>query len=202
MTHNDSVQQHFDLVADSYEVDSLHFPWTLLRRAEVQAVSALAGRTHSLNMLELGCGAGLYSRHFLKLGVQHIHAVDSSALMVEHLAEEEQIISVVSHIEDLSLEMKFDLIVAAGLLEFLEQPDMLFHVAQKHAQKDSTFLLLVPKSGFLAQLYKLYHLLHGFKINIFSQREIETMAMKHGWHLAATQKATPISTAVSFNFYE
>jgi SAM-dependent methyltransferase len=198
MADLDAIIKHFGDAAGTYDSQSLSFPWSWIRQVEWCALSGLASHVVGLPVLDLGCGAGLYSRRFRDLGASRVHATDVSSQMISSLEGEENISTTISSVEKLDIGEKFDLIVAAGLVEFLDAPEDLFGTAKRHANAGATLLVLFPCNGLLSKLYKFYHRLNGLQINIIPERELRSIAKSQDWDLVSTKCAGPISMAASF----
>jgi 2-polyprenyl-3-methyl-5-hydroxy-6-metoxy-1,4-benzoquinol methylase len=200
MAKLESVIKHFSGVAKTYNARSLSFPWSWIRSAEWHAISALISDVVGLRMLDLGCGAGLFSRQFRDRGVAEVYAVDACSEMTANLEREKNIIVLSTSIENLEIDTRFDLIIAAGLVEFLESPDTVFKVARTHAKPDAILLLLFPYDGILTRLYKLFHFYNGLEINIVSENILLSLAKQSDWNIISMRRASPISVAASFSF--
>lgn len=189
---------HFDQVARNYETNSGKFPWKVLRDREWKAVSNCIKNFSGLTVLDLGCGSGFYSRRLRDRGAHSVMAVDESEKMLSGLKDEERISVFASSIETFSTDTKFDLIIAAGVLEFLAEPLSIFGRAAKFAKKDCKLVLLFPEPNTLSFIYKCYHQLHGIKIKLLPLDRLEESADEHGWKISLSQKASVIATAAIF----
>ena len=194
-----NILKHFDEAAENYNERCLSFPWSWIRAAEWRAVSGLVRDVKGQTLLDLGCGAGLFSLGFRNLGVAYVHAVDASSKMVENLKGQHGVTTTIVPIEDLALPDKYDLIIATGLLEFLEKPETLFDVAMLHAKPSTKLLVLYPYDGLITRIYKCYHRRNGINIRVPSWPELCSIAEKCGWNTIENHWATPISAAAAFS---
>jgi len=58
----DPVGDYFSGRASDYQARSTRFPWAWIRARELTAVRSLLGNVAGLDVLELGAGAGFYTR--------------------------------------------------------------------------------------------------------------------------------------------
>src|SRR6266446_9999925 len=79
------VREYFSARASDYYARSTHFPWSWIRARESAAVQSLLGEVAGLDVLELGAGAGFYTRDLTRRGARQIWAVDISDAMLAAL---------------------------------------------------------------------------------------------------------------------
>src|SRR6266481_1015875 len=79
------VGEYFASQAADYQKKSMRFPWAWLRAREARAVRSLLGEIADLDVLELGAGAGFYTRELIGRGARGVWAVDLSAAMLAGL---------------------------------------------------------------------------------------------------------------------
>jgi len=145
-------------------------------------------------ILDLGAGAGFYTRLFLARGAREVTAVDSSPGMVEMLCAP-GIIPILSDAATVSLESRFKRIVCAGLLEFVQEPEAVLANARRLASDHAWLVVLVPGSGLGGRAYRLFHRRHGIRIRLFSRDRLAELARETGWELRATVSAGPLAIA-------
>ena len=75
-------KMYFEQVADRYTERSASLLWRWQRHRESIAVFSLLGDVEGLNILDLGCGAGYYTRCCLDRGVGEVTAVDEESFTV------------------------------------------------------------------------------------------------------------------------
>ncbi len=68
-SNRENLRSHFDAEAGGYLRRWQRFPWSALRDRETAAIRRLLGRLDSLDVLDLGCGAGFHTRLFSTLGL-------------------------------------------------------------------------------------------------------------------------------------
>ena len=62
---------------------------------------------------------------------------------------------------------KFEKIVCAGLLEFVNSSEKVLKNIRKHSKKNCRLVILCPGDNLLAKFYKLYHSTNKINIKLF-----------------------------------
>lgn len=103
---------------------------------ERPSLKALLPKLAGLNVLDLGCGSGVYAEYLLDQGVNHITAIDYSVDMIRLLKEKikkrHQQAKVNAYVQDLSKglvqekEARFDLVIAPLMVHYLQDLRPLF----------------------------------------------------------------------------
>lgn len=187
---------YFDAASRSYAARGEAWPWSWLRRREEAAVFDLLGPVRGCEILELGCGAGYYTRRLISRGgARHVVAVDIAPGMVRQLPAE-GVTGIVGDACAVELDRKFPVILSAGLLEFLEDPAALFQNARRHAMPGARLVVLAPGRGFFGALYRLYHRSHRVEARLFAEGDIRRLAGQSGWRIAQVRKVWPFALVV------
>jgi SAM-dependent methyltransferase len=155
----------------------------------------LLGPVAGRDVLELGCGAGYYTRLLLAEGARHVHAVDFSAPMLSELPKE----NVTAMHGDAALVdpgRMFDLLLSAGMLEFVPDAEAVLSNAARLAAHGARFALLVPTNSLLGRGYRRFHKGHGFEIRLFDETQLRAIAAGSGWSFDRMCRAGPYSAAV------
>lgn len=186
------VKTYFDKVAGTYQMASAKSLWARFRRRESSALLGMIETVEGKSVLELGCGAGYYTRCLLGAGARHIVAVDISDRMLSALPPL-RVEPVRADAAQLNLGRHFDLIVSAGMLEFVPDPEAVLLAAAYHADPGTVFLLLFPTRSLLGRIYALFHLSHGITISLFDRDRLARIAQRSGWALERIAPASPFS---------
>ena len=153
---NISEHDRDEMAIPSYLHSNRLIVWLMWRRYETLASYLHSGPDKSV--LEFGCGVGLFLEH-LCANYQHVYAVDLFPQYAKSLAAKKGIspifVDQVDDIEDASL----DTIVAADVLEHLE--DLEEHLARFHRKLKSGGELLVSGPT-ESVLYKIGRTIAGF----------------------------------------
>lgn len=187
-----AVLDLFERKANTYRQRSDAFPWRAIRAAEARAVAAMLGPVDGKTALDLGCGAGFYTRLLLERGAAHVTAVDFSPAMVSALPRS-GVRGIVADALSLRLSDKFPCIVSAGLLEFVSDPLGVFASARHHADRDTVFVLLAPSQTLLGQVYRAFHRANGLSIRLYSRYELTDLAARSGWRVARYRTVLPFA---------
>jgi ubiquinone/menaquinone biosynthesis C-methylase UbiE len=194
MAGSEKVEAYFTGVASSYQQASRGRVWGAVRNREAAALLALAGDVAGREVLELGCGAGFYTRLLLESGARHIWAVDLSDAMLAQLPTA----GVTPIKADASLAdpgRSFDLVVSAGMLEFVADPVAVMANAARHAVPGARLVALIPTCSILGRAYRLFHRRNGLSIRLFNRAELDALAVASGWTLSRMAPAGPYSAA-------
>lgn len=196
MSAKGQVTTYFDRVAPGYQNASESALWGLLRRREAARLMAQIGDVKGREILELGCGAGYYTRLLLNQGAKHIHAVDISRRMLDELPKE-GVTAIFADASDYDPGRTFPLLVSAGMLEFVERPARVLRNAARWAEPGGHFVILFPKRSLLGRAYRQFHARNGMTIGLFDRSILENLVRGTGWHVDTVAAAGPYSaTAV------
>lgn len=187
-----AVKQYFDQRSAKYSHLNNAPLWRWQRARETKAVTALMGPVIGESILDLGCGSGHYSRHFLDLGARHVTAIDSSASMIAQLPEL-NVSGIVANAEDVQLDKSFSKIVCAGLLEFVSSPDSVLSCAREFIDETGHMICLVPPNNWAGRLYRRYHRRHNIEINLFARPHFNALCSKNGWTIESHISVFPYS---------
>lgn len=125
----------YNAIAGEYQAAKRQ-PWR--SAIEAHSLAKLAGDLRGLSVIDLACGEGHYSRLAKLRGARRVLGVDLSAKMIELGREQEaaQPLGVeyaVGDCGDLELPEKFDLALAAYLLNYARTAEELAHMARSVA---------------------------------------------------------------------
>ena len=192
------VKAHFDTVAPTYEEQSSRGLWKWLRDREAAAVAQLLGPGAMGDVLELGSGAGYYGRRVLRRGCRSLVCVDFSSEMLEHCAVP-GCAKILADVQDYVSERQFDVILCAGVLEFLDQPEAVFANVAKMLRPDGAFIALLPRAGFFGHCYRAFHRWgHGVPIRLFHAEQIRRWAEAAGLGVVRWRPVPLFSLAARF----
>lgn len=196
MQRGQSIHPYFEGKAPDYDRRSRRGIWAKVRRAEGSALSRLLGAVNGTELLDLGCGTGFYSARLRDKGAR-VFGVDSSRGMIEELRRK-GIEGACADVNTLRLGRKFHVILAAGLVEFLESERRLFTVARSHVVPGGRFVLLAPRSGLPGLVYEMAHTWMGCRAVARSVETLEAAANATGWELEKVRGAGPLAVALRF----
>lgn len=143
-------------------------------------------------VLELGCGAGAYSRRLVAAGAEAVVAVDRSAAMLR-AASAPGVEPLNADAALLSLPERFGLVVSAGMLEFVPDPGAVLRVVRAHLTPDGRAVLLVPRDGWLGDRYRAWHGSHGVPVRLFSRASLTAAADAAGLRVERAREVAPFA---------
>lgn len=187
-----TVGAYFDARAPGYRAATARGLWAWLRRREAAAVMALTGNPDGLSVLDLGCGAGFYADLLANQGARPVVAVDASAPMLAAIADP-RIEKRVGDAATVALDQRFDRIILAGLLEFVEDDAAVMRNARRHLADGGRIVALFPPDGAASQLYRLFHRSHGVSITLFSPDRIDALADAAGLRRISQRPVWPLA---------
>lgn len=171
---------YFDHMAANYRERSATMPWAWLRRFEERAVlEACLPLNSRARVLDLGAGAGYYTESLHKLGYKNLTAVDISGEMLAQI-KCPGCATVRADIQQYRSEEPFDLIVCAGAIEFLDQPQKMFANVAAMLKPGGSFVLLSPEQCAAGRLYRLFHRRHGVAANLFTEDQLVEKGLAAG----------------------
>ncbi|HRD77584.1 MAG TPA: class I SAM-dependent methyltransferase, partial [Hyphomicrobiaceae bacterium] len=154
----------------------------------------LLGDVRGRDILELGCGAGFYTRLVLSRGAGHVWAVDLSERMIAELPSE-GVTGIHADATTANPGRSFDTLLSAGMLEFVPDPKAVLANAARFAAPNGRFAVLMPTASMLGRIYQRFHRRHGLSINLFDSSQLSRLGGETGWTLANWVQAGPYSAA-------
>src|SRR5882672_9265378 len=115
---SDRAVEYFSGQAAGYQARSMRPPWAWIRAREARAVRSFLGDVSGLDVVELGAGAGFYTREILRMGARHVWAVDISAAMLAELPRG-SVTPVLGDAATVRLGRRVSVLLCSGLLEFV-----------------------------------------------------------------------------------
>ncbi|MGZ3721485.1 MAG: class I SAM-dependent DNA methyltransferase [Bdellovibrionales bacterium] len=187
--------EYFEKRAPFYRAKSARGIWRQFRRREFATVARLLSPRPGQRLIELGCGTGHYALGLRDQFSLNVFAVDSSPAMLREL-EQSGVETWLGEAEAVPEDRRFDSALAAGLLEFVEDPAAVFDKCARLLEPRGTFVLLVPVAGLRGALYKFVHEWRGCGVFIRPLREYIKLAERAGFELMEIRNCTPISSAL------
>jgi SAM-dependent methyltransferase len=188
------TREWFEAAAAGYQDASSRWPWSWLRAWEARSVDHALESVEGERVLELGCGAGFYTRRLIAGGAARVVAVDQAPAMVAALPK--AAVGVVADARTLDLPEPFDVVLCAGMLEFVDDPGPALRAAARHIRPGGRCVLLAPGSGPAAQVYRWWHERHGVAVRLYAPGELAERARKVGWTLVGEAAVAPLNRVV------
>ena len=191
------VISYFERQAATYLRRSERGLWKWFRQREFNEVSRLVAPQKDESLIDLGCGVGYYATRFSQSYGMKVLGVDSSPAMLKALPRE-GVSGLLSEIENIAGVGTYQKALAAGVFEFIAQPNQVFAKCRELVVVGGRLVLLVPRCGFFGGVYKVVHELQGCSVYLRSIAEYEALAGEFDFVLTETAYCTPISTALAF----
>jgi len=159
------MSTNYDTIAKEYQASKM-LPWRI--HTEAYTFFQLLGKLDGLNVLDLACGEGFYTRQLKLRGAARVSGVDISAGMIQ-LAREAEInrtLGLEYHVQDvldLDLNEQFDLVCASYLLNYARNADELTQMAKviaNHLKPGGCFVTINSNPDFTCAVSSMFH--YGF----------------------------------------
>lgn len=186
---------YFENRARNYKSSGERWPWSAWRKNEKSSVDSWVAPVIGSSLIDLGCGAGFYSLHFKEKYNLKVLGVDSSPAMIVEL-QSSGIKGIVSSVEEYVALTLFDNALAAGVLEFIEEPGIVFANVSKMLPAGGKFVLIVPRDGLAGVIYKKFHELQGCDVFIRPVEFYKNIAETSGFKLIGIDSPTLISRTI------
>lgn len=188
--HPADVRAYFARRAATYRQAAERGLWAWQRRREAAAILGVAGALHGRAALDLGCGAGFYARLLADRGARPVVAVDAVPDMIAELGDP-RIQGVVADIATLPLGRPFDLVLLAGVLEFVPDAAQVLASARRHLAQGGSVVVLLPPDSPAGRLYRWFHRRHGLEIALFTADRLHAAADSARLAVAVTRRVPP-----------
>jgi ubiquinone/menaquinone biosynthesis C-methylase UbiE len=186
------IETYFSSVAGGYQRASTSALWRKVRDREAEAVVRLLGDVRDHDVVDLGSGAGFYTRLLLEQGARHVVAIDLSQAMLDQLPDT-GVTPVLGDGATVALERRYETIVSAGMLEFVPDAEAALRNAARMAEPKARMVVLYPTLSLLGRAYRRFHRRNGLSITLFSPADIARLATCTGWRIEASSAAGPYS---------
>lgn len=184
--------KYFDEQAADYDRRSRTGLWRRLRDREQRAVLDALGDLATQRVLEVGCGAGFYTRVLRATGATVV-ACDLSFPMLRAAGLPGVLCADMTR---LPLGPHFDVALCAGALEFLPEPDPFLSEIAGCLRARGRLVLLVPELTWAGRLYRRAHAAHGVAVRLFPKAELLARADAHGFTARVVRRPTPFALVV------
>jgi SAM-dependent methyltransferase len=105
-----------------------------------------------------------------------------------------QLRKIQTDIESFHTELKFDIVLCAGALEFAAGPEKVFENVSDMLKTGGAFILLYPPKTLFGSFYQQYHWwLHGLSVRLFRKKEIQAYAADAGLNSLRLLRVHPFS---------
>ena len=186
------VKRYFNAVAENYNDKSSKGIWELLRNLESTAVIKAMNSIQGKKCLELGCGAGFYTKILAKGNPSLLVAVDISENMLNEL-NIPGVKRIRADIENIKFKVKFDRVFCAGAIEFLPDIKIFISNLKSILSVSGKAVLLLPKKGLFGWIYRVFHRSHSIQVAIYSCEEIKSILVSNNLKIESQYSPTPMT---------
>ncbi|MGD9638243.1 MAG: methyltransferase domain-containing protein [Alphaproteobacteria bacterium] len=182
------IKELFDQYADNFDeslVEKLNYTVPTKIADEISKIAA----KQKIDILDLGCGTGL-AGEAVKNFAQILWGIDISPNMVE-IAKNKNIYDdlIVSNISEITIEQKFDVVIAGDVLVYFGELETIFSLASSLLKSGGYFIASVESDndeagddGFIFKESRRFGHNHNY---------IESLAKKNNFSIHNLQKITP-----------
>ena len=142
------------------------------------AIVELARPQASDRVLDIGCGAGLIAS-LLRSRVSTISGVDVCAEMLA-VARPWLDHAVRAQLETLDLGRHFDLVVCAGVLDFVEDPQAALRAIRRHVAPHGRAVIATAALSATGIAYALFRRLQGIRVHLYTSGRLQKLAVITG----------------------
>lgn len=192
MSSAGKVEAYFSGVAATYQAASKGGVWNAVRQREARRLMTLVGDVAGVDVLELGSGAGFYTRLLLAAGARHVWAVDLSKPMLDELPKV-GVTPVLGDATTVDPGRRFKTLLSAGMLEFVAEPAAALGNAARYAEPGARLFVLFPVQSMAGRLYQRFHARNGLAISLFDDGHLASLATTTGWRVDRRTAAGPYS---------
>jgi SAM-dependent methyltransferase len=193
LPRSDDARRWFDRQAATYDGWD-RGPFAFVREREARAVMHALGGVGGRDVLELGCGAGRFTRRLVAGGARVV-AVDLSDEMLARVPEE-RVRRVQGDAATVDVGRVFERVLSAGMLEFVPDPAAVLANAARHAEPGARLVLLVPRTGLLGTAYRLWHRAHGVDVRLFDRIAVRRLVTEAGFRVDDLRRVPPFGFVV------
>jgi 2-polyprenyl-3-methyl-5-hydroxy-6-metoxy-1,4-benzoquinol methylase len=196
-----SRTSYFERRAGGYLDASRKGLWGLARSAEWRAIRERLALAPGLDVLDAGCGPGYYSLRMRETQDVRTLGIDASrSMMAAYRGQGFE--GELSTLEAFKTARRFDRILIAGVLEFVEDPETAMKNLAGLLKTKGKIVCLIPDAGAAGRAYQLVHRMRGCPTSIRTPLWYFHLAQRCGLSAAEFVEATPISSVFSLRPWE
>ncbi len=182
------VRSYFSRQARTHPSGSARGVWGWMRRLETPVVMELLNVGKGETILDAGCGAGHYTQALVEAGAA-VTALDIEPAMIDAIKSRLQVETMLGDLMAVRLEPRFDKIVCAGVLEFVQEPGAVVANLAKGLRPGGTMVILVLAKCLPGIGYWLARRSNGIDMPMFSRRGVEALAQGAGQRVQEARRA-------------
>jgi len=184
----ESVRRYFQRQAGVYSHASARGLWAWMRRLETPVVMELLDVKPGEAILDAGSGSGHYTRALVNAGAQ-VTALDIEPAMIQALRRQLEVETIVGDLMTVPLEPRFDKIVCAGVLEFVQDPAAVVANLARGLRPGGTMVILVLARCLPGLGYWLARRSNGINMPMFSLAGLDQLASSANLRVLTAKRA-------------
>ena len=177
-----TLQKYFNSVAKNYTKSNNFLPLRIIKNHEYNIFTKFISKKKFGNSIELGCGSGFYTNFIRKITKNKFYVIDISKKMLDQI-KDNSIIKINKKLENCKITCKFDLVVMAGVIEFMIKYEKLFAKINLITKKNTVLLILLPKHNFFNYFYYLYYFVKNIKIKLHIVNDLINYLKLYNFHV-------------------
>ena len=182
------VRDYFGREAHTYSQKSSRGLWAWMRRLETPVVMELLQAKRGEAILDAGCGSGHYTQAIMEAGPT-VTAMDIEPAMIDAIRNRLHVETILGDLMTVQLEPRFDKIVCAGVLEFVQEPGAVVANLSRGLRPGGTIVILVLARCLPGVGYWIARRTNGISMPMFSLRGVESLARGAGLHVQQARRA-------------
>lgn len=182
-------ESYFSSLAHTYNEQSHPSLFKLVRRYETNAVLDCIKGVKFKKVLDLGAGAGHYTRLLAKMA-DEVHANDLSNEMLKQI-EIPTKRKYFGDMAEIDIKDSFDLITVLGSLEFVNDPEVVLRKISSWLNPNGHVLLLAPTLSLLSSIYQYYYKRKSIKIRLYSKNALLKHMKSAGFQITHIRRVFP-----------
>ena len=180
--NQENIKNYFENKIKLYSKIKSNKFFYFIKKKELSIFKKIAIFKKKDSIIDLASGSGFYLNNINNINLKDIYAVDISQKML-NLIKKKNIKKICSSVEDLKIKKKFNKILCFGLLEFVEDVNIILKKIYSLSTFNSEIYLLVPKNNLFGMIYKIYHLFNGLKIRLMSKNKLTKILNKNKFNI-------------------
>jgi 2-polyprenyl-3-methyl-5-hydroxy-6-metoxy-1,4-benzoquinol methylase len=184
----ENVRRYFQRQAGNYAAGSSRGLWAWMRRLETPTVMALLVPKPGESILDAGSGSGHYTKALVEAGA-NVTALDIEPTMIEALKQRLHVETILGDLMTIPLEPRFDKIVCAGVLEFVQDPTAVVTNLAKGLRPGGVMVILVLARCLPGLGYWVARRANGIDMPMFSRGALDGLAGAAGLRVQHARRA-------------
>lgn len=159
----------------NYEWFRIRGPFSFIVKKEIGAVKSILGMLHYREVLDVGCGTGIYSRIFP--GDKNYTGLEPDKRMYE-FCRSKKINCYRKSVEEFNTCEKFDVILFSGSFEFIKNKKAVLKKCSSLLNKNGKIIIVTPRRNLFGWLFKLFHKTIGNSLILIDEDHFNSLDLR------------------------